>query len=748
MLLRFIVFVLLWCNGCALFGQPLFEVADTLVNNKRYYGYKRANAYVLAPRFEEAHSFRNDRALVKQGGYYRFIDAKGNQVGNVHFVQARSFSEGLAAAKFADGWGYVNTHLQTVIPAQYEEALSFSESMAGVKKNKWFFVNKKNSQTFMAEYDSVVSSFKNGIALVGMNKEGWKFGAVNKTGNWVIPCVYRQIERLSDFLVLAENTPHDYLLFNTQGKALVKEMEYLNEVSDTLFLYEKEALQYLVNAKGEPKNKVGLKAWKDGEMHYFQKWFLVDTTFKKGVVVEADSFVSVGGTVFRCLNNKRQVAFPTPRGGYFEEVRGLAGKHFRVSQYGKWGLADSEGIKAVPCVYDSLSVMGPFTQTHVGKRVGLLDHQGRLALKVAYDGLRVSNASNRIYFHVDHRAGYMQLDDTTVFKIGEFDSLTEVRPHLLLAWKGDSSALVNPTWERLFPRAIKGICYESDTLMTAYDKDSLYRGNLLKGQWCTRRIPILRRLNDTLAWASISDTLKGVFHFKADSLVRLEADTLWQHPNLATRLLTRKGPFLGFASLDGRLLGTYFQAYQSIGEEKNGFLKVIARKRMGFMDTNGYLLIATQYDSVGMVSEGHASVKFKTKWGFVNRKEALVVQPHYTQVGQFMQGLANVWLGGLATLVNTQGVELFKPRYQGLYPLKMGYWLTHKGRNYGLMDKEGKEVLTPWFEKIQETPIGYLLLRQYGKEGVMSRDLQIKLPLAEKEVKWIKGSYLFAIKAD
>jgi hypothetical protein len=59
-------------------------------------------AWVIAPSFfEEAHDFRDGRALVQVNGFYGYIDPKGEFVVRPRYTKGSSFSEGLASTGVA-----------------------------------------------------------------------------------------------------------------------------------------------------------------------------------------------------------------------------------------------------------------------------------------------------------------------------------------------------------------------------------------------------------------------------------------------------------------------------------------------------------------------------------------------------------------------------------------------------------------------------------------------------------------------
>jgi len=476
------------------------------------------------------------------------------------------------------------------------------------------------------------------------------------------------------------------------------------------------------------------------------KWKLVDTTFKTLAVFEADSFTTLGNEVLRYQNGKKQIVYPKSIGEFYEDINSLDSTHYRIKQDLKWGLMDSLGRVLVSCVYDSISAKGKYILVKLNGKLGLLDSFGTVIIKTEYDYLKVADSSGRIYFSICKQAGYCKIGFADTVQSQEFDSLTEIQPNVLLGWKNGKTMLLDQYLNKCSNKSFRDVWSYSSCAVYAFDDDSLYSYKTDSSQWISQKQKVLWRINDTLLLTRTSDTLLSVYHLKKDTTFCFIADTAWKHPNLPTSLITRRGQYLGFASVKGILLTNYKRKLRLIGNYENGFLPVISKQYFGYIDTNGYLLISTQYDSVKTSSEGQASIKLRGRWGFVDSKDKIVVQPYYQQVGFFINGNAPVWYQGLSTLVDKKGNELFPPVFKQIYPTKNGNWITSNGHLYGFLLSDGKEIYNPSFSKVEETESGFFIVQQYGKAGVLSNKLEFSFPFSEKEIRKIKGSLLFAVK--
>ncbi len=461
----------------------------------------------------------------------------------------------------------------------------------------------------------------------------------------------------------------------------------------------------------------------------FKKWKLTDTSFTVLDTLMADSFYAEGKHIVRCLNDQKQIVFPKSIGAFYTDIQAFE-TTFRIKKDSLFGLMNEKGQIVLPCEYNSISFLDPYFGVSKNNQHSFRDSIGN-SITVSETN-KMNN--NSFYFYPDSS------------QTEAFDSLSVLSSQHKLGWKNGKASLLDHQMHCISDYVFRDVKQITDSTITAFDAQSVWHFNLKNDSICKLKMGIKWAINDTLGLVQIRDTLFGVYHFRSDTMMYFEADSVWRHPNMPNRLMTKRGDTLGLASIQGRLLTNYERKYRFIGLNENGFLQVISKRYFGFIDTNGYLLIATQYDSVKKVTEGFAPVKLRGKWGFVDRKERIVVQPIYQKVGSFMCGTAPVWYNGLSTLTNSNGKELFPPRFQDISPTKQNHWLTLKNGRYGFLRSDGVEVHIPRFERVEEISSGFYIVRQYGKEGVLSSKLEVVVPLIEKRIENIKGTDFFVIQ--
>lgn len=120
---------------------------------------------------------------------YGFIRKNGEEAIGFMYDEAKQFSEGLAAVRKEKKYGYINKEGETVIPFDYDYAYSFENGIAQVKQNERYgFINKKGEVVTPVHYLGIISSFKEGVAIV--RNENRKYGFINEAGKEIVTPKY------------------------------------------------------------------------------------------------------------------------------------------------------------------------------------------------------------------------------------------------------------------------------------------------------------------------------------------------------------------------------------------------------------------------------------------------------------------------------------------------------------------------------------------------------------------------------
>jgi hypothetical protein len=304
----------------------------------------------IAPSFEYAQPFADDRALIREEGKYGFIDPQGKIVFFVEGVNSwqwiHSFSDGLAAVRInPQEWGFIDKAGNFVIPPQFYNIRDFSEGVAAVRptlSSEYFYIDKQGHPVFPGQSFKVAEKKKEGYMVVGQQlvpnsrikgrSEGEQItvsglgrGVINAKGEIVIPIELGTFD---------------------------------SEVSDGLILSGRGFL--------DMKNNVAIN-------RYFQK----AGRFYNGVIP-----VSTDGIKYGVINIKGEYILPEIFDGIYTFSSGCA----VYEQNNKYGYIDVTGKIIIPAQFDSASSFkGELGFIKKGNAEGYVTKSGRIYLSSAYE---------------------------------------------------------------------------------------------------------------------------------------------------------------------------------------------------------------------------------------------------------------------------------------------------------------------------------------------------------------------------
>jgi hypothetical protein len=102
-----------------------------------------------------------------------------------------------------------------------------------------------------------------------------------------------------------------------------------------------------------------------------------------------------------------------------------------------------------------------------------------------------------------------------------------------------------------------------------------------------------------------------------------------------------------------------------VGTFSEGLAPIITSNKFGFIDKNGWQVIAPQFDWTGGFSEGLAVVRAGGarggKYGYIDRAGRLVIPLQFDNAQSFEGGLARVWTAGRQGYIDKTGAYVWKP---------------------------------------------------------------------------------------
>ncbi|MEM9110759.1 MAG: WG repeat-containing protein [Planctomycetota bacterium] len=136
------------------------------------------------------------------------------------------------------------------------------------------------------------------------------------------------------------------------------------------------------------------------------------------------------------------------------------------------------------------------------------------------------------------------------------------------------------------------------------------------------------------------------------------------------------------------------------------------RRRVGFIDRNGEVVIDARYEMAHDFGEGLAAVRIKSHdaWAFINKDDRRVIPPSYDAVGRFSGGLCAV---GVNLKVDNVGVErwgyidpagneVIGKRFDEARDFSEGLAAVREGEKWGYINIEGEWVIPPTFDNYED----------------------------------------------
>lgn len=171
----------------------------------RGYGFIDETGKLVIPAiYENADNFKDGKAVVTRDGKRYYVDKSGKEIEiasnpDRKYQEVGELCEGLCRVstlklrqmdlayhsdydQIAGVWGYVDEDGQEVIPPQYIYATDFEDGIAFVCKGKWTIDKKWDNKYNTGRYWT--------------EEERW--GAIDKTGKEVIPCIFDEIKHFND----------------------------------------------------------------------------------------------------------------------------------------------------------------------------------------------------------------------------------------------------------------------------------------------------------------------------------------------------------------------------------------------------------------------------------------------------------------------------------------------------------------------------------------------------------------------
>lgn len=145
-------------------------------------------------RFNRIGVISENRAAVRDGHKWGYIDRDGRVVIPLKYNRAETFSEGVATVRIGQSHGCVGLDGQLVIPLMYDEiGLSSQGLMAAQKDGYWGVINHQNETVVPFEYLQAPRLDGWGVKKGTIEVYNGRYGVMDLQGRFIIPCRYRYL---------------------------------------------------------------------------------------------------------------------------------------------------------------------------------------------------------------------------------------------------------------------------------------------------------------------------------------------------------------------------------------------------------------------------------------------------------------------------------------------------------------------------------------------------------------------------
>jgi hypothetical protein len=693
------------------------------------YGYAdESGKFVIEARFEEALTFVEGVARVKQQGFWGLIDEKGNFRTPPRYTEIQPFRYGVAMVSLARDkqilYGLLDASGKEIIPPQYLHfnpdysyqlfitALPASENQS--VSLRFGVINRQNQAIIPLNFKEIRHSRYRTFAARQANGN-WQF--FEASGKNLFGGIYQSISDFDETFAIVQE-PTGWGMTLPSGEKPVKPVyRQILRRSAVRFDLLRTAEKKVLDERGNLLFATPLPGWQYlGENRYcFQQENQLRLAEADGKLVGNDSFETMQpfhnglaivsrATGKGVINLRGQNVLPCHFNQVFtDSLSGL----IQADSADRWQVFHRSGKRFNAESYDQIRFQpyGMLTARQ-GNLWQVIDAYGKPAGKEKYDqlsdfqDLHAIASQKNLFGVIDTRSQWL------VEPV--FDSLKILGSHLVLGYVDCYPMVVN-----VFSKKLRFAVEKVEPLPGNY-----FFRITVKGK---------QGIIDQRGKIIIAPQYQQVSGFLKDSIFTVTLDGNCGLVNLrGNTVLTPNPEWTDMQMMSEHWVGT------RIGN------------RFGFLDNEGRVRISNRYQDVQTLSEGRAGFKLQEKWGFLNLDEEIVVQPQYQAVRPFAKGLAQVQKQKRWGLVNRQGREVIRPQFDTLRLLRSGLFISEFSGRKGLIAAEGGELLPAVYEVLEPVNAYLFLAKKGGKYGLFNGQGQEVVPILYDRIEKVADRFLLS----
>ena len=198
------------------------------------WGLKDANDdVILSPKYHFIGNFSDGYAYVHIDDKYGYINTKGEEIIPLEYDEADDFYNGTTWVRVNGKWGMIDTQRNVKFPFICDDLYDSDDSSGNPNGYKLIMtngrqgiVNPEGKEITNLKYDRICAPAGDGCVYIDFNKGpiivqmGDKYGAINASGEEIVPCKYNSMENFSDGLAkvsITENGTQIYGYVDMSG---------------------------------------------------------------------------------------------------------------------------------------------------------------------------------------------------------------------------------------------------------------------------------------------------------------------------------------------------------------------------------------------------------------------------------------------------------------------------------------------------------------------------------------------------
>ncbi len=395
----------------------------------RGYGYIDTTGKIVIPAiYENADEFNNGKAKVKKDSKWYFIDTSGNETSiestfEKSYEEVGKFHEGLCKVStlklrfmdlayhsdyegIAGTWGYVDENGTEIVSPQYIYANDFNGGIAFVCKGKWTRDEKWNNKYNSGRYWT--------------DEELW--GAIDKTGKEVIPCIFDEIKAFWD--VTEVYMAHFGGWDNGKWGVIDKNGNWVVDpiFEDIGYEYTDGLFAFYAEDKWGDDVPMGIYDIRQKKV-LFEPQFLDVSFMEDGNIKVEVHDDTLNRNIEKIINRNGEELFPSVYSSIYTWSEPYYEVVIRDENGARRGLIDKKGNVILPCKYD-LSWNGIHYDKRImvfecDKKYGIIDFDDNIIVPAIYHEIHGGNApllTVREGDNGDYLEGLIKHDGTKVIK--------------------------------------------------------------------------------------------------------------------------------------------------------------------------------------------------------------------------------------------------------------------------------------------------------------------------------------------